>query len=276
MNEANTMSYSSEARNTTTSGGASGGGPSLENATPLDWERHAGIAYIFARHARHDLANIHCALNMLEVVERVQLEAGAEPLPPELDPVHLKAKMRGDVKRLVSTSNDLVLISQATNRGAYRGAQTLTGPQLIEAAILNRGVEPAGALPELLAAVEQLSVVSLGDMLAAAISAFYFQWTPWLIPNDRAVNLSFGVAPDRLTLAIPADDTESIASFARRLTSSECDPLASIPEGALAITTTELALWLARFIVVIHGGTVTAHPDDPTLSVRITVPTVRA
>ena len=44
---------------------------------------------------------------------------------------------------------------------------------------------------DLLAAVEGVRVVSLGDMLGAALGAFYFQWTPWLIENTRAVDLSW-------------------------------------------------------------------------------------
>jgi hypothetical protein len=115
----------------------------------------------------------------------------------------------------------------------------------------------------------------MGDMLAAALSALFFQWTPWLLENHHAQRLSFGLREHALILAIPADDTESVASFARRLANSQRNPLASIHQNALAVTTTELALWLARFIVTLHGGTVTAHPDDPTLSLRITLPTAR-
>jgi hypothetical protein len=57
-------------------------GPSLDNQSPAEWSAHLEIAYVFARHVRHDMVNVQCALQLAEVVEKMRAMGSAVPLPP--------------------------------------------------------------------------------------------------------------------------------------------------------------------------------------------------
>ena len=249
--------------------------PSLENFSPKEWKRYAQIAYLFARHARHDLANIHCALGMFDLIESMHDPNDATPLPPELQPDQIKVKCKQDIKQLVSVSTDLVLISQAASTASCQPIHKRSVSNLIENAVLSRLAEDH-PVPSADIYIENDTdnVVAFGDQLAAALSVFYFQWTPWLNPHQAASGLSIRRDSDRVIIEIPTDDTESVAGFARRLHSTEASPIASIVDRELSITTAELALWMARFVTMVHGGTVNVDPNDPQLTLRITLPLV--
>ena len=76
--------------------------PCLDNQSQRQWDTHAQLAYYFARHARHDLANVHCALGMLEMVEQIQADYPDTPLPEELNVENIRIKAREDVKKVIS------------------------------------------------------------------------------------------------------------------------------------------------------------------------------
>ena len=249
--------------------------PSLQNLSSIQWEQHAHIAYLFAQHVHQDLANIHSTLGMFDFLEHLQ-DSPETPLPPELQPDQVKAKSKEDIKQLIGISNDLILISQAANVYSYQLIHTPTVANLINDVILSHLTESEPSpLTDLRDNAKTDKIVALGDQLGAALAVFYFQWTPCLNEHRHAAELSVYHEVDCLSFEIPADDTESVASFARRLHSSEVSPIASIVEQQLSITTTELALWMARFIVMIHGGTVDANPNDPRLALRVSLPLMK-
>lgn len=249
--------------------------PSLDNLSSRQWAQHAQIAFLFARHTRHDLANIHCALGLFEMVEHLGAQEDSMPLPPELQPDQIKEKVGLDVKQLISISNDLVMLSQAANLPAYQPINTVSLGTLFEDNVLSR-LDPESSLPpqKVADALGAQRVIALGNTLGAAISAFYFQWTPWMHPHGRVAGISVKSSHNRVTLGFPADDTEAVASFARRLQADPASAMSSISEQVLSTTTTELALWMARMIVLIHGGWVDADPDDPGVTIRVTLPLV--
>lgn len=250
--------------------------PSLENLSPIQWQQHGEIAYKFARHARHDLANIHCSLGMLDIVQRVQATDNAVAVPDELQPDQIKAKMSEDVKKLVSISNDVIMLSQSTNASAYQSVYTLPITTLLESAIGSRLADEHPPLPPgVFEPLDGKNALVYADPLVAALAGFYFQWTPWLNPHTNASRLQVYVDDDRFTISFPADDPESVASFARRLHSREASPMTAMLEQELSVTTTEFVLWLARFIVLIHGGCVDVNPNDPLLTLHVTLPIVR-
>ncbi len=248
--------------------------PSLDNQTRQQWDRHTQVSYLFARHARHDMANIHCTLRMFEMVQSMGADGDDDtPLPPDLQPDAIKAKTEADIKKLISLSNDMALLSQAVNPWAYQPSHTRSISGLLDDAILSRlDTDHPAPNQGVLERVDGYSILVLGDALVAALGAFYFQWTPWMTAHTQASQMTAQITDQQLTLAFPADDTESVASFARRLHSKESGPLASVADQALSLTTTELALWMARFIVLIHGGGVNADPNDPLLTLRVTLP----
>lgn len=251
--------------------------PGLENLGPREWDRHAPLAHLFARHARHDLGNVRCALEMIAMVQRVGGASEDPPdLPPDLQPRNIQAKFHFEVNKLVSISSDLALLSQTVNPAAYQPARTVSVRTLVEDSILSRLGEgqsvPPALKPDRVAAG---SVSMLGDQLIAALTAFYFQWTPGLHPHDQAAQVKLEVATDRLILSFPADNRTSAASFAKHLAGAGPSHPDFSTEKALSLTTTELALWLARFTVLIHGGLVEIDPADPAMSVRVTLPLAR-
>jgi len=247
--------------------------PSLTNQTPAQWDQHTQIAYLFARHARHDLINIHCAMGMLEAIEQTQETGNGDPLPQEMGIATIKAKLNIDVKQLISVSNDLIFLSQAASPAAYKPTHIASLATLIEDAIHlrlpeNRPVPSANLIEQ----IGSSRVLAYGDQLTAALTAFYFQWTPWSTNHTNAARVSASLGKNQITFNFAADDIEPVARFARRLHSQETDPLASLADQILSSTTTELALWMARFVVLIHGGTVDANPNDPDLTLRIMLP----
>lgn len=251
------------------------GMPSLSNISGAMWERHETIAYHFARHARHDMVNLQCSLKLSDTAEQIARMTG-QALPPELQPEAVKAKTSQALRRMIGTANDMVLLNQSTNKAAYRSCRTDSVQRLlaeaIEARLEGELNMPAGLQdPQL----EGLQTVMLGDQLPAAISTFFFQWTRWLQPENAVLRASAIWMADILRLRFPADNLESVAMFARNLAGLNAEN--PFPPGGdnLASTTCESALWLARFIVMIHGGAVHIHPDDPELNLDIYLPMTR-
>jgi|GEM_PF-2556580 len=247
--------------------------PALGNQSAELWRKTAELAYLFARHVRHDLANVHCAVQMLEIIEQIEEDGPSDtPLPPELQPNVLKQRMRTDLRRVVSISNDLILLSQCASHPAYIPPETMTVQQIIDSAIIER---LGGTLPDPQQIVDNMvdeSLLSMGDMLGTAISTFYFQWTPWQSEHEAASRSTMCCRDGLLEISIPADNTEDVASFARKLGGFHASVFEHIIESALSISTAELAFWLARHILIVHGGSVTVDPNDPDLTAKITLP----
>lgn len=247
--------------------------PSLTNQNARQWERHAQLAYCFARHARHDLANIHCALGMLEMVEQIQKDYPDMPLPDELDPEKIRIKMREDIKKVTSISNDLILLSQAAAFPPYQTSQTTNLTQLIQQNIADR-LDSSEQIPEqLLTSTTDISVVTMGEMLGTALATMYCQWTPWAHTHENAALSTVTHGSGMISLHIPSDEDTMLTQFATQLASSNDDEPLAIPlEQSLTTTTGTMALWLARHIIIIHGGHVSITPDDPSDSLTITLP----
>jgi hypothetical protein len=249
--------------------------PSLNNQSQREWETHAQLAYLFARHARHDLANVHCALGMLEMVEQIQTDYPDTPLPEELNFENIRIKSRQDVKKVISISNDLVLLSQAAALPPYQNLQTSLLASLIEQHITNR-LDSQQPRPDLLLS-ETLNtrVVAMGDMLGVALSVFYCQWTPWSQAHQQASLTTVTHAPNLVRLHFPADNVEMLSQFANQLDASQPDePLALPLQQHLTTSTGTMAMWLARHIIITHGGTVSIAPDNPANSLTVSLPTV--
>ncbi len=246
--------------------------PSLDNQSADQWEQHAQLAFLFARHARHDLANIHCALGMLEMVEQIQAENPEQELPEELQPHKVREKSRLDIKRIISISNDLIMLSQASSTAAYRPAHTANLSDLIVQYIADRMGSENAPPNKLLETTAQLDVLTLGDMLGPALSTFYCQWTPWLHSHENAANATADLNDGQIYLTIPADDTELISHWGLHLNQTDHCPITQILSENLTASTAELALWLARHIILIHGGNVTVQSESSTPQIQITLP----
>lgn len=246
--------------------------PSLDNQSARDWDAHAQLAYCFARHARHDLANIHCALGMLEMVEQIQADHPELPLPEELNLENIRIKARQDVKKVISFSNDLILLSQSAAMPPYESTQTLPLASLVQQHIVDRLADPESHPIELLSQAAQTRVLAMGDMLGVALCAFYCQWSPWSQSHDNAANTTVTPGQDQVNLHIPADNTEMLSQFAHQLQASQPnDPLAIPLQHHLTTSTGTMALWLARHIILVHGGYVSIEADH---TASITLPTV--
>src|SRR3712207_6748827 len=100
-------------------------GPSLENRSAEDWKVHAELAYILARHARHDMGNIYCTLGMFEIVAAIEEAGDAASLPDELQPAAVRAKVQAALKQIMHLSRDLVLLSQAASHSGYRDTRVV-------------------------------------------------------------------------------------------------------------------------------------------------------
>jgi hypothetical protein len=247
---------------------------SLENQDEGSWRRHGQLAYLFARHVRHDMMNIAGALTMLEAVQRAQEKMPSAKPPPDLEPAQVKIKMQRNIRHLISVGNDLVLLSQGACRAAYQPPHAFAVRELIDEAVGSR-LKAGDARPTRLLEIPQSQrVLTLGDMLQAAVAAFYFQWTPWYHEHCGAAKAWFRGTEEEIELVFPADDTEIVGAFARRLRQDEETALAEVIEKALCIATAELALWMARFIVGIHGGRVHVDVDDPELAVHVRLPLI--
>lgn len=249
--------------------------PSLQNQTQRDWDAHAQLAYCFARHARHDLANVHCALGMLEMVEQIQADHPEMPLPEELNIENIRIKAREDVKKVISISNDLILLNQAASMYAYKASQTMSLSELIQQQIIERLDSNEQHPEQLLVNSNNTRVVAMGDMLGVALSACYCQWTPWSQEHHNASHATLTKSNHQVILHFPADNVEIIGQFARQLASSQPDEPLSIPlEQHLTTTTGTMALWLARHIIIIHGGHIAINADQPQDGLFITLPTM--
>jgi hypothetical protein len=235
------------------------GPPSLDNQSEADWEAHREVAYVFARHVRHDMVNVQCSLQLIEVVEKMRELGGDMALPPELQPEQVKIKVKGAIKQIASMCNDLVLLSQASNPAAYRGPHALTVRELLEAALGSR-LGDAGALPVgfTTGPDSEARVVAMGDMLQAAVAACCFQWTPWLHATAEPIGV-LAAGERTITLTFPILDPVA-GGFSPKLARVPARGMRTVLEEALTTPTSELALWLARFIILLHGGTLTAEP----------------
>jgi hypothetical protein len=230
------------------------GAPSLDNQSAAEWQAHRELAYVFARHVRHDLVNVQCSLQLIEVVEKMRELGGDLDLPPELQPDQVKIKVRQAIKQIASMCNDLVLLSQATTEAAYRGAHSLSVAELMETAVGSRLGEQ-GALPVGLSEgpAGRAHVVAMGDMLHAAVAACCFQWTPWLFsPADPVCAAS--ILDQAVLLSFPVLDRAMAARYVQKLPLLSGPSVHPVLQEALTTPTSELALWLARFIVALHGG----------------------
>jgi hypothetical protein len=250
--------------------------PKLSNASRPSWERHGQIAYRFARQAKHDMVNIQCSLRLMETMEKIRQMTGDAGLPPELQPDAVKKKTQTALNQLVSMANDMVLLSQAASPAAYDACRGEPVNTLIRSAIHGRLGEEA-TLPGGLVHPrgDDRMVVGMGDQLQAAIAAFYFQWTPWCHEHVRAAAARVDITEDSVHLRIAADDVESVAAFARGVEAMNDDAALPPRPDRLSITTCEMALWLARFIIELHGGAVRIDPNDPELALEVSLPTTR-
>ncbi|MFG0250693.1 MAG: hypothetical protein ACF8OB_17545 [Phycisphaeraceae bacterium JB051] len=249
--------------------------PSIENQPAQLWQDHAHLAYCFARHARHDLANVHCALGMLEMVEQIQADHPDMPLPEELNLDTIRTKARQDVKKVISNSNDLVLLSQAASTYAYKPVQSTSLGALINQNIVERLDNQQPRPDQLITQTIDTQVVAMGDMLGVALCAFYCQWTPWSQDHHNAAKTTVKQQRHELSMHIPADNVDILKQFAIQLASSaHDDPLDTPLNQHLTTSTGTMALWLARHIIVIHGGAVCIDDNAPEKGVTIYLPTV--
>lgn len=249
--------------------------PSLDNASVRDWEAHSQLAYYFARHARHDLANIHCALGMLEMVEQIQADHPQTPLPEELNLENIRTKSRMDVKKVISISNDLILLSQAASHAPYQAMQSTSLREIVEQQITCRLTNHEHQPLSLLEQLDNIRVVAMGDMLGVALCAFYCQWSPWAQSHANAAQATVQINARQIALHIPADDLESVSQFAQQLDATREDEPLSLPlQQCLTTSTCTMALWLARHIIIVHGGSVSIDPNHPQDSLTIYLPKV--
>jgi hypothetical protein len=249
--------------------------PSIDNQSPQSWQDHAHLAYCFARHARHDLANVHCALGMLEMVEQIQADHPDMPLPDELNLDTIRTKAKQDVKKVISISNDLILLSQAASTYAYQPVQCMSLGALINQNIVERLDNHQPRPDNLIADTVDARVVAMGDMLGVALCAFYCQWTPWSQDHHNAANTTSRLNRSELTMTIPADNVDILRQFAIQLANAQDeDPLDTPLNQHLTTSTGTMALWLARHILIVHGGSMCVDQDAPEKGVTIVLPTV--
>ena len=249
--------------------------PAIDNQPPQIWQDHARLAYCFARHARHDLANVHCALGMLEMVEQIQADHPDMPLPEELNLDTIRTKARQDVKKVISISNDLILLSQAASTYAYQPVQSISLGSLINQNIVERLDSQQPRPDQLITDTINTQVVAMGDMLGVALCAFYCQWTPWSQDHHNAAKSVVKQDGHELTMHIPADNIDVLMQFAFQLANAQQDaPLDTPLNQHLTTSTGTMALWLARHILIIHGGAVSIDENAPENGVTICLPTV--
>jgi hypothetical protein len=251
--------------------------PALTNLSGAQWSRYEQTAYLFARHSRHDLANIHCALGLYEVIEEAHQGKPEAELPEDLRPARLKQRLYADIKRSMTMSYDLILLSQAANPVAYREVRSESPAAVLRAAVLDRVVDEPSGLAQGMEQVENESLILMGDTLPAAIAVFFFQWTDRLghpLPTEVKVSITSENTGRALVLNIPATGGEDVHLFLKALTQGESS-LEKTLEEDISITTTELALWLAEAIVRVHGGSVSSEGTGSTAALRVCLPLVR-
>jgi hypothetical protein len=191
------------------------GAPSLDNQMASEWEVHRELAYIFARHVRHDMVNVQCSLQLIEVVEKMREMGGDVALPPELQPDQVKIKVRQALKQIAAMCNDLVLLSQAANPAAYRHPHVLTGRELLETAVSARLTDTVLPADFVASPAAEARMVSMGDMLQAAVAACCFQWTPWLQATANPIG-RLSASAHSVEVSFPIIDP-ALAGFARKL-----------------------------------------------------------
>ena len=248
--------------------------PSFKNLNTRAWDQSAQLAFHFACHARHDLANIHCALGMLEMVEQIQKDHPDTPLPAELDPETIRTKCSHDIKKIINISNALILLSQAAATPAYQSTQTTSLAKIIQLHITDQADNQELDTSDLLTSAAQARVLSMGDMLGTALAVCFFQWTPWSQPHTQATQTTVTHHPHSVCLHIPGDNMEMIRQFASQLNTASDDPLSIPLDQHLTTCTGTLALWLARHIIIIHGGNLAVDTNNPTNSLTVTLPTM--
>jgi hypothetical protein len=251
--------------------------PALTNLSGAQWSRYEQTAYLFARHSRHDLANIHCALGLYEVIEETHQGKPEEQLPQDLRPARLKQRLYADIKRSMTMSYDLILLSQAANPVAYREVRSESPAAVLRAAILERVIDEPAGLSDALEQLEKESLILMGDTLPAALAVLYFQWTDRLghpLPQEVKVSITTENAGRALVLTIPATGGEDVELFLKALAQGEASLEKTLQED-VSITTTELALWLAEAIVRVHGGSVISEGTGPDSALRVCLPLVR-
>ncbi|MBL4702154.1 MAG: hypothetical protein JKX85_12950 [Phycisphaeraceae bacterium] len=248
--------------------------PSFKNQNTRAWDQSAQVVYYFACHARHDLANVHCALGMLEMVEQIQKDHPETPLPAELDPETIRTKCGQDIKKVIRISNAMILLSQASATPAYQATQTTSLAKIIQQHITdqvdNQELDPSA----LLASTDQARVLSMGDMLGTALAVCFFQWTPSSQPQTQILQACITHHHRSVCLHIPSDNAEMINQFANQLNVASDDPLSVPLDQHLTTCTGTVALWLARHIIIIHGGNLAVDANNPTLSLTVTLPTM--
>ncbi len=245
--------------------------PSLENQTATQWAMHQEVAYVLARHVRHDMVNVQCVLQLCDVME--MLEASGGELPPELQPALVQTKIKGAIRQLTHMGSDLVYLSQAANQVAYRKGSILALADLFQAAWSNRLASDGPLPPHLMdASLRAGRLVVMGDLLQAALAACCFQWSAALHPAQGLEHITARCEERALDLCFAPLDREALGGFARRLRLVGPQPPHPAVEAGPGISTTELALWMARFIVVLHGGTLAIDADDPDLKLHVRLP----
>ena len=248
------------------------GVPSLDNQSAGEWEAYRELAYVFARHVRHDLVNVQCSLQLIDVVAKMRELGGDVPLPPELSDEQVQIKVKQAIKQIASMSNDLVLLSQATTPAAYRHAHTLTVAELLESALGSRQGE-GGTWSNVVAGspVAGARLMAMGDMLQAAAAACCFQWTPWLHPPAEPI-CGLAATDQALLLSFPVIDAALAAGFTQKLALLPGAAVHPVLQEALTTTTSEFALWLARFIITLHGGSIALVPGRGGQSLQVNLP----
>jgi hypothetical protein len=176
---------------------------------------------------------------------------------------------------MVSMANDQVLLSQAACPAAYRDAHTVTWGELLEEAITSRLDDQTAQAPTPPnGPAAEGRIVALGDMLHAALAACFFQWTPWLHPrSDRPCRL---VPRGRGTCVLfPVVDRVMVTGFAERLRQNFGAGTHPALHEPRTIPTGDLALWIAQFIVRLHGGCLTIDLEAPEPAISVCLPLVQ-
>ena len=250
--------------------------PALTNLSGTQWSRYEQAAYLFARHSRHDLANIHCALGLYEAIEETHQGRPESELPEDLRPARLKQRLYADLKRGMTMSYDLILLSQAANPVAYREVRSESPASLLRAAIQERVVNEPLGLDQALQTLEQETLVILGDTLSAAIAVLYFQWTDHLghtLPQELSLSIDTLSTGRAMVLTIPATGGEDVESFCKTLEQGE-ESLEKTLQQDVSISTVELALWLARAIIQVHGGVLCSERAGEQQALKVYLPLV--
>ncbi|MCC6580442.1 MAG: hypothetical protein IT440_08370 [Phycisphaeraceae bacterium] len=245
---------------------------SLENCSSSQWQRVMHLGYLFGRHARHDQGNIHCTLSMLQSVQRMSQTDPSMDLPPEYAPEMLPDKIELATRQIVSMAHDMVLLTHAGSSCAYQPVATATLMEVLEQGLAG-GDEASDAVMRLIEQAGEARLVVLGDMLPAAMGACYYQWARELHSATRAADARIHQRANQVDLVVPADDVESLAAVARRLVRGD-NAMPELLERPTSLTAAEMALWLARHIILVHGGTFSIDPNDPDLAIRISLPTL--